>query len=83
VSRYYAQRDPALSFILQAHSLLPVRFVTVVTLGGTRPAEIEESLEKIVIGSRRIAISPIASPAMCLTNCEAPHTCHTEGHLYA
>ena len=71
ISRYYAQRDPALSFVLQAHSLLPVRFVTVVSLGGTQPAEVEESLEKIVIGSRRIAVSPIGSPAMCFTSYEA------------
>jgi hypothetical protein len=68
ISRYYAQRTPALSFSLQARALLPVRFLTVVTLGGTEPAEVENSLEEIVVDSKRVAISQIGALAMRVTH---------------
>ena len=70
ISRYYAQRTPALSFALQARSSSPVRFLTVVTLGGTQPVEVDESLEDLIVDSKCITISQMGSSAMRLTHCE-------------
>jgi hypothetical protein len=56
ISRYYAQRTPALSFALQSNSLLPIRFLTIMTLGTNPRIEVAESLEEIVIDSTRVGI---------------------------
>jgi len=56
ISRYYAQKAPALSFAFLAHSPLPIRFLTVVTLGTARRIEKTPLLDEILIDSMRIGI---------------------------
>ena len=61
-SRYYGQKDPALSFAIESRSLLPVRFVTVILLGGICEVEIANCCTAIVIGNMQIKLSAIGKP---------------------
>jgi asparagine synthase (glutamine-hydrolysing) len=62
-SRYYGRKEPALSLVLESRSSLPVRFVTVIMLGGAADVEVAPSLGGLAFGEKQVNLSAFgASP---------------------
>ncbi len=59
LSRYYAQKKPALSISAQTASSLPLRFITVLTLGSSPKIDVNRSMQQLRIGERAISLAPI------------------------
>jgi hypothetical protein len=56
-ARYYGRKEAALSVSFETQSDLPVRFVTVVSLGRTTRVEALSNLDVISVGDTRITLS--------------------------
>jgi hypothetical protein len=59
VSRYYARKEPALSFAVKSRSPLPLRFVTMIALGTQPYFAVDSSFSRITVGSAQLSLSDI------------------------
>lgn len=58
-SRNYGRKEPARSLVMESHAALPVRFLTVITLGSVGEIAIDDALTSVFLNSRRVEISAI------------------------
>lgn len=64
-SRYYGRKDPALSLQVWCNAQLPVRYVTVVSLGSLLPVKVSEAADKLDIGLRGYRLSAVGQSPIC------------------
>jgi hypothetical protein len=62
ISSLYGRKEPSISIAFHASSELPVRFLTVITLGTTCNIQIDPSLRLVHVGSSRLLLSDVGEP---------------------
>ena len=68
-SLHYGQKDPALSFAVQTHRQLPVRFVTLLAPSTVSPIKVDEHVVEIEVEARqyRLSLRPAGLDRIFLT----------------